>query len=136
MGEAFKPGRDDSHFCKPTDVAVSSAGIVFVADGYCNQRIMKFSADGKLLDTFSGSFNVPHSLALIEEQDLLCVADRENSRVVCLHAGLKSNDADVKFGHPAANSQQGSLGRVYAVASDGTSRPHRFIELDSSPLRH
>ena len=115
---------------------MSKSKTFYVADGYCNQRIMKFSADGKLLDTFSGSFNVPHSLALIEEQDLLCVADRENSRVVCLHAGLKSNDADVKFGHPAANSQQGSLGRVYAVASDGTSRPHRFIELDSSPLRH
>lgn len=29
------------------------------------------------------SLEVPHGLALVEHLDLLCVADRENMRVVC-----------------------------------------------------
>lgn len=39
----FIPGQDDEHFCKPTSVAVSSDGrYFFVADGYCNSRIIKY----------------------------------------------------------------------------------------------
>lgn len=50
LGEAFIPGSDHYHFCKPTDVAVDSeSGNIFVSDGYCNARILKFSADGKYL---------------------------------------------------------------------------------------
>ena len=49
MGVAFESGHDEKHFCKPTDVAVSEkTGDIFVADGYCNSRILKFSADGRL----------------------------------------------------------------------------------------
>lgn len=43
---------DNKHFCKPTDVAVASTGEFFVADGYCNSRIMKFDREGKLLAQF------------------------------------------------------------------------------------
>lgn len=51
LGEAFVPGSDSSHFCKPTDVALDpQSGSVFVSDGYCNARILKFSAQGKYLD--------------------------------------------------------------------------------------
>ena len=77
LGEAFVPGSDEKHFCKPTDVAVSSSGIFFVSDGYCNKRIMKFDPNGRLLDVYTGSFNIVHSLTLQEEKDALCVADRE-----------------------------------------------------------
>lgn len=50
LGEAFTPGSDTRHFCKPTDVAVDAeTGNVFVSDGYCNARILKFSADGRYL---------------------------------------------------------------------------------------
>lgn len=50
LGEAFTPGSDRSHFCQPTDVAVDpSTGDVFVSDGYCNSRILKFSSDGSYL---------------------------------------------------------------------------------------
>ena len=49
LGRAFEPGSDINHFCMPTAVAVSeSTGDFFVADGYCNSRIMKYSKDGKL----------------------------------------------------------------------------------------
>lgn len=52
LGEAFVPGDDERHFCKPTDVAVASNGDLFVADGYCNSRIMKFDKNGNLLKQF------------------------------------------------------------------------------------
>lgn len=34
LGEKLVPGSDDSHFCKPSDVAVLPTGEFFVADGY------------------------------------------------------------------------------------------------------
>lgn len=119
LGEAFVPGSDDTHFCQPTDVAVSSSGVFFVSDGYCNKRILKYDAEGHLIDTYQGSFNVPHSLTLIEELDALCVADRENSRIVCIHAGL---DGQSKFGSSyGVNGRNGkNVGRVFAVAGKGT----------------
>lgn len=46
------PGTSDDCFCKPTDVAVAESGVFFVADGYCNSRIMKFDKDGKFLAKF------------------------------------------------------------------------------------
>lgn len=54
LGEAFVPGSDGSHFCKPTAVAVAEqTGHFFVADGYCNSRVMKFNKEGKLLKIIS-----------------------------------------------------------------------------------
>ena len=54
LGVAFESGKDEKHFCKPTDVAVSErTGDIFVADGYCNSRILKFSSDGKLKQIIS-----------------------------------------------------------------------------------
>lgn len=59
LGEAFTPGSDHKHFCKPTDVAVDSeTGNLFVSDGYCNARIMKFSADGKYLSEWGAGRNL------------------------------------------------------------------------------
>ena len=50
LGEAFTPGSDRQHFCQPTDVAVDLVtGNIYVSDGYCNSRIMKFSAEGRYL---------------------------------------------------------------------------------------
>ncbi|KAJ6640957.1 Peptidyl-alpha-hydroxyglycine alpha-amidating lyase 1 [Pseudolycoriella hygida] len=99
LGTAFKPGAGRSQFCKPTAVAVLPNGDFFVADGYCNSRILKFTKNAKFLfywgqNSFQGEahkiapqnyFAVPHALALVPEMDLLCVADRENGRVQCFH---------------------------------------------------
>lgn len=49
LGEAFKPGRLTNQFCKPTSVASLDNGDFFVADGYCNSRIIKYSFSGKKL---------------------------------------------------------------------------------------
>ncbi|KAF8565560.1 hypothetical protein P879_11300 [Paragonimus westermani] len=49
LGHRFDPGSSTSQFCQPTDVVVSSTGDIFVADGYCNSRIVKFAANGTYL---------------------------------------------------------------------------------------
>lgn len=49
LGTRFEPGNDDTHFCKPSGIAVMTSGDFFVSDGYCNHRIVKFSADGRKL---------------------------------------------------------------------------------------
>ncbi|XP_030369389.1 peptidyl-alpha-hydroxyglycine alpha-amidating lyase 1 isoform X1 [Scaptodrosophila lebanonensis] len=99
LGSAFQPGTR-SKFCKPTSVAVLDNGDFFVADGYCNARILKYSKSGELILTwgknaFSGVsydvapqnyFAIPHALTLVPELELLCVADRENGRVQCFYS--------------------------------------------------
>lgn len=52
LGEAFVPGNDPNHFCKPTDVAVSSQGFVYISDGYCNSRIVVYTDDGQYVGSF------------------------------------------------------------------------------------
>ena len=54
LGEAFVPGHDETHFCAPTAVAVAdTADFFFVADGYCNNRILKYSKRGNLVSNIS-----------------------------------------------------------------------------------
>ena len=46
LGRPFEPGSDDAHYCKPTSVAVEADGEhFFVADGYCNSRVVKYRVE-------------------------------------------------------------------------------------------
>ena len=73
-------------FNRPTGVALSSSGDIFVSDGYGNARVHKFSPDGKLLlswgepGTGPGQFCLPHSI-WVDKRERVWVADRENSRI-------------------------------------------------------
>jgi len=123
LGTRMQPGKDNTHFCMPTSVAVAdSTGDFFVADGYCNSRVMKFNKDGHLIKIINGNWQVPHSLALFEDTDVLCVADREGGRVECIQAGLQrtlhANRDDT--GRRVVNYNQRIIGRPYAIASKGT----------------
>ncbi|XP_050345490.1 peptidyl-alpha-hydroxyglycine alpha-amidating lyase 1-like isoform X3 [Nymphalis io] len=127
LGEKFIPGDDDEHFCKPSAVAVLSSGDFFVADGYCNTRIVKFAADGtKILQwgkRFGGGpfvLKVPHALALAEDRGELCAADREHGRLACFRAD--SGAFTVAFRHWLVGPRLFSLayapvhgGRLYIV---------------------
>lgn len=115
LGEAFIPGRDQAHFCQPSEVEVSSNGrLIYVADGYCNKRIMVFTGTGKFLSSFGESlgFNVVHSLTLMEERNLICAADRENGRILCFRAGL---DGDLESIGELVLKINYPLGKVYAI---------------------
>ncbi len=60
-----------------------------------------------LLSRSPKSFNVPHALALAEDKELVCVADRENSRVVCFN---------ISTGKHVKTLQPDEMGRVYSIA--------------------
>jgi DNA-binding beta-propeller fold protein YncE len=67
-------------------VAVTTSGEIYIADGYGNARIHKFTADGKLLFSWGepggapGQFRLPHNIWL-DKQERIWIPDRENSRV-------------------------------------------------------
>jgi len=90
LGVAKEPSDLDSHFCKPTDVAVTDDGSFFVSDGYCNSRIMKFSKEGAFINKWgtpsrslmsAGNLFVPHSLSWDSIEQKLYIADREHAVV-------------------------------------------------------
>ena len=136
LGQKFTPGRDDQHYCKPTSVAVmQDARTFFVSDGYCNQRVIKYvirsiTSNGhhsvvKVMSFGANeipnqpkwnpnvyNFNVPHALAILESQNLICVADRENGLVQCFDIKTGAFDYTV----PAISSFNGkiySLGKLF-----------------------
>uniref|UniRef100_A0A671NY08 Peptidyl-glycine alpha-amidating monooxygenase B-like n=1 Tax=Sinocyclocheilus anshuiensis TaxID=1608454 RepID=A0A671NY08_9TELE len=114
LGEAFEPGSDKKHFCQPTDVAVDPVtGNVYVSDGYCNSRILKFSPEGKYIShwgagTLITSFLIPHSLTFLPDKQELCVADRDHGRIQCFMADTGEFVKEIK------KEQFG--GEVFAIA--------------------
>ena len=73
-------------FDKPADIAFDSKDNIYVADGYGNNRVVKFNKNGKYLlewgnkGSANGQFNLPHGIT-IDNNDNVYVADRENARI-------------------------------------------------------
>lgn len=73
-------------FNRPTGVALNSSGEIYIADGYGNAKIHKFTPDGKLLFSWGepggapGQFRLPHNI-WIDKQERIWISDRENSRI-------------------------------------------------------
>ena len=44
-----QPPAQNYTFCRPTDVAWDPQGNIFVSDGYCNNRVVKYDKDGHFL---------------------------------------------------------------------------------------
>lgn len=86
LGRPDLPGDEADRFNQPTAVAVGRSGHIYVADGYGNSRIVKYSADGRPLQAWGrkgsapGEFQTPHGLALDEEENVY-VAERLNHRI-------------------------------------------------------
>ncbi len=86
LGTENQPSADGDPFNKPTDVAVSSSGEIYVSDGYGNFRAHKYSSDGELLLSWGkegeeiGQFALPHGI-FVDRNDRVYVADRENHRI-------------------------------------------------------
>lgn len=73
-------------FNRPTSVALSPEGDIYVTDGYCNCRVHKFSPDGRLLMSWGepgvgpGQFHLVHGVC-VDPDGIVYVGDRMNSRV-------------------------------------------------------
>jgi hypothetical protein len=73
-------------FGRPTDVAFDLQGNIFVADGYTNSRVAKFTKDGDYVKSIGsrgnqpGQFNTPHTIAN-DAKGNIYVGDRGNQRI-------------------------------------------------------
>ena len=81
------PKQSGDMFHRPTDVAISEkTGEIFISDGYDNSRVHRLDPEGNLIKSWGvigtdpGEFNVPHNIALIDDEEVI-VCDRENYRV-------------------------------------------------------
>ncbi len=89
LGTAGVAGEGPDKFNGPSDVGIAPNGDIFVSDGHVNNRVVKFSKDGKFIKTWGkkgsgpGEFNVPHTLAFDSKGRLFVgdhVADPDRNR--------------------------------------------------------
>lgn len=113
LGEKLNNGNDETHFCKPSSVSVcSKTGHIFVADGYCNNRVVQFDKDGKFIKQYQDEKNpiqVAHSIALIENLNLVCTVSREEGRIICFDTETAKKTYDIT---------DESMKTVYAIRYD------------------
>jgi len=89
LGKTATAGTGEYEFNSPADVVVADNGDIFIADGHTidgNNRVMKYSSDGKFLKSWGkegygpGEFKSLHGLA-IDARGRLFIADRGNNRL-------------------------------------------------------
>ncbi|HEY4078398.1 MAG TPA: peptidyl-alpha-hydroxyglycine alpha-amidating lyase family protein [Rhizomicrobium sp.] len=143
------PSDEKYTLCRPTDVAWDMQGNIFISDGYCNNRVVKYDRNGRYLAQ-SGSekagkgeneYNLPHGLQ-VDHQGNVYVADRTNNRYVVLDNNLKWKTAYTNVGtawsdcisegqhqylfvsnsNPNGNppGSWGKTGQIYKMELDGT----------------
>jgi ABC-type molybdate transport system substrate-binding protein/sugar lactone lactonase YvrE len=114
LGKAGVAGDGPDTFNQPTDVVVAPNGDIFVADGHRdsatarpgNNRIVKFSKDGKFLrqwgrkGTAPGEFQEPHTIAM-DSRGRLFVGDRMNNRIQIFDQNGKFLEEWKQFGRPS-----------------------------------
>jgi DNA-binding beta-propeller fold protein YncE len=109
LGKPGVAGNSHDELNGPSDVLVAPNGTIFIADGHgekTNDRIVKYSRDGKFLATWGqhgsgqGEFNVPHGLAM-DSAGRLYVADRANNRIQIFDQNGKFIAEWKQFGRPS-----------------------------------
>ena len=91
--------------CRPSDIGWDGQGNIFIADGYCNNRVVKYDKNGRFVAQIGGSapgsgvgqFNLPHGLQ-VDRAGNVYVADRTNARYVVLDNDLKWKTAYTNVG--------------------------------------
>ncbi|HEY4406631.1 MAG TPA: peptidyl-alpha-hydroxyglycine alpha-amidating lyase family protein [Xanthobacteraceae bacterium] len=113
LGKPGVAGNADDMFNTPSDVFTGPNGDIFVADGHgvinkavTNDRIAKFSKDGKFIKAWSkhgpgaGELDTPHKLA-IDSAGRLFVADRVNNRIQVFDLDGRLLTEWKQFGRPS-----------------------------------
>jgi DNA-binding beta-propeller fold protein YncE len=151
IGKEGVAGNGPDTFDQPSGIAIAPNGDIFVTDGHGkNDRVVKFSKDGKFIKTWGhhgsspGEFDQPHDISIGGSRNLVYVADRSNSRVQIFDPDGNFIAAWKQFGRPSAvyiskddtlyvsDSQSNSIvnpgylrGITVGSAKDGT--PRYFI---------
>jgi DNA-binding beta-propeller fold protein YncE len=130
LGTSGQPGQGNLQFNKPTDVAFGPTGNIYVADGYGNSRVVKFTAQGGFLGSWGqpgeqpGQFNLPHTI-LVDAAGRILVGDRENDRIQVFDESGKL--LQIWSGFAPYGIAQDKQGRVFVA--DG--RAHKILLLDN-----
>jgi sugar lactone lactonase YvrE len=126
---------DPASFYQPNDIITLANGDILVAEGHGDQtmshRIVRFSRDGKYLNSFGkrgngdGEFMQPHGLAL-DAQGRLFVADRGNNRVQIVSTDGTFIASWPQFGRPSGVAIDRN-GMLYSADSESGSvnQPHK-----------
>ena len=115
-------------FCRPTDVGWDPQGNIFVSDGYCNNRVVKYDKEGRFITKAGsekagnklGEFNLPHGMQ-VDGQGNVWVADRSNFRYQVLDNNLK----------PIREYTNIGVGWTVCV-SDGQNGKHQYVFASNS----
>ncbi len=131
LGEANNPASPMSGrpFNRPAHLAVDPRnGELYVADGYGNAKVHRYTSDGKYITSWGesgtgeGQFNIVHNIA-IDGDGYVYIADRENHRVQVFGSNGKFETQWVNMSKAAAVCIHGDL--VYVgeyFAGLGTNR--------------
>jgi streptogramin lyase len=124
---------------QPNDVITNAAGEIFISEGHGqnqNDRIVKFSKDGKFLQAWGTrgtgpmQFNQPHALAF-DSQGRLFVGDRGNNRVLVFDKNMNQVADWPQFSRPSglyidkndmlysADSESGSINPAHGAWKRG-----------------
>src|ERR1700682_5915409 len=109
LGKEGVAGNGPDTFDMPSGIAIAPNGDIFVTDGHGkNDRLVKFSKDGKFIKTWGhhgsgpGEFDQPHDISIGGSQGRVFVADRSNSRVQVFDQDGDFIVAWKQFGRPSA----------------------------------
>jgi DNA-binding beta-propeller fold protein YncE len=137
LGREGLPGDGPDQFNKPTDVAIAPSGEIYVADGYGNSRVVKFTKEGRYEMQWgkpgsgAGEFDLPHAIRA-DGQGRIYVGDRENKRVQVF-------DSDGRF-----MAQWNESGAPYGLfvdhdrlfVADGVAQRILILDLQGKPRGH
>jgi sugar lactone lactonase YvrE len=124
MRGAAAPTLYGKPFNMPTGVAFTSAGDIFVSDGYGNRRVHRFSSDGELRHSWGEPGDQPGQFALVhfiaaDADDRLYVCDRENHRIQIFATSGDVLAQWTGFTMPSDLAFGGEA--IYVAAADGLS---------------
>jgi DNA-binding beta-propeller fold protein YncE len=109
LGKEGVAGNGPDTFDQPSGIAIAPNGDIFVTDGHGkNDRIVKFSKDGRFIKTWGhhgagpGEFDQPHDISIGGSQGRVYVADRSNSRVQVFDQDGNFIAGWKQFGRPSA----------------------------------
>ena len=86
-GTAGRPGAPGQPFNQPARAAAAESGEMFVADGYGQHRVHRFSPGGELIGSWgragtgAGEFGWPVHAVCLDPRGRVLVADRGNGRI-------------------------------------------------------